>query len=333
MNTTTIAVDLAKNVFEIAVSRQPGKIVERHRVSRAKFLPFFAEYEPSMVLLEACGTAHYWARELERLEHCPVLVSPQHVRPYVQGNKTDRNDAKGLLEASRNEEIRPVPVKSEAQQNLGALHRLRSQWMATRTSRLNLLRGLLREIGLFIPVGACHVVPRVRAWLSDGEVPEILREALGEVCDEIRELEQRIKRAELQLKSVARQTPLVKRLMTIPGIGLLSSTALSAFIGDFHRFPSGRHLASFLGLTPQEYSSGQRRRLGRISKRGDAYLRMLLIHGARSVLRTAKRYPDDPLRGWALHIRAQRGYNKAAVALANKLARIVWVVACKDTEY
>jgi transposase len=251
-------------------------------------------------------------------------------------NKTDRADTKGLLEAHRNEDIRPVPVKTIEQHALAGLHRMRSAWMATRTARLNTLRGLLRELGQAIPAGARQVVPHVWALISepDSIVPEPLRPVLAEAAREIGELEARIRDVERQLEGVARESPVVRRLRTIPGIGLLTATALVASLGEVKRFPSGRHLASFLGLTPRERSSGTTRRLGRISKRGDPYLRMLLIHGARSVLHHAKRrVRPDPLRSWALERERALGHNKAAVALANKLARIVWAVWNREGGY
>jgi transposase len=259
--------------------------------------------------------------------HEVVMLPPQYVRAYVPRNKTDRSDAKALLEAYRNDELRSVPVKSLNQQSLALLHRMRSAWMGTRVSRLNAVRGMLRELGIVIPVGARRVVPALRAHLSEGAIPAALVAVLEEVSREIGELDERIRHVERQLEALARQLPVVGDLRTIPGIGLLTSTALVAFVGDVHRFPSGRHLASYLGLTPRERSSGGVHRLGRISKRGDAYLRMLLIHGARAVLCGAKvKVPTDRLRCWALDLEQQRGHNKAAVALANKLARIVWAV-------
>jgi transposase len=273
--------------------------------------------------------AHFWGRDAQASGHRVVLLPPHAVRPYVPRNKTDRADAKGLLEASRNDGIQPVPVKSIAQQTLGALHRLRSTWQATRTARINTVRGLLREFGITIPVGSRQIVPRVRQLLADAApvLPEALRPALAEATSEIRELEARMRVVEKQINALAVQTPVVARVRTIPGIGLLTSTALFAFVGDVQRFPSGRHFSSYLGLTPRESSSGLRRRLGAISKRGDSYLRMLLIHGSRAVLLHAKKslHPGH-LQSWALRIQAQRGHNKAAVALANKLARIAWAV-------
>jgi transposase len=324
---TTIAVDVAKSVFEVAVSDRPGRVRERHRLSRSQFSRFVSERRPATVLMEACGMAHFWGRHAQASGHRVVLLPPHAVRPYVPRNKTDRADAKGLLEASRNEGIRQVPVKSVAQQTLGALHRLRSTWQGTRTARINTVRGLLREFGITIPVGSHQVVPRVRQLLGEPVLPEALRPALAEATNEIRELEVRMRTIEKQINALAEQTPVVARLRSIPGIGLLTSTALFAFVGDVQRFPSGRHFSSYIGLTPRESSSGLLRRLGAISKRGDAYLRMLLIHGARAVLLHAKknRHPGH-LQTWALQLEAQRGHNKAAVALANKLARIAWAV-------
>lgn len=330
MQDTTIAIDVAKSVFEVAVSPRPGHVAERHRLSRGRFARFLAQQAPATVVMEACGTAHYWGREAQACGHRVVLLPPHAVRPYVLRNKTDAADAKGLLEALRNDALCPVPVKSVEQHALASLHRMRSGWQATRTARLNTLRGLLRELGFTIPVGARRVVPAVEGLVSDGEsgLPEVMRPVLAEAAREIGDLERRMRAVERSLGAHARGDETVRRLRTIPGVGLLTATALVAFVGDAERFASARHFASYLGLTPREWSSGQKRSLGRISKRGDPYLRMLLIHGARSVLCHAKRCEgeNDRLRTWALDRERARGHNKAAVALANKLARIVWAV-------
>jgi len=305
-------------------------VTERHRLSRGQFSRFLAEQAPATVVMEACGTAHFWGREVGARGHRVVLLPPHAVRPYVLRNKTDGADAKGLLEALRNDDVRPVPVKSVDQHVLAGLHRLRSAWMATRTARLNTLRGLLRELGFSIPIGARQVLPHVGALVSDVDsgLPGALRPVLAEAAREIRELEARVREVERSLEAMSRESDLLVRLRTIPGVGLLTATALVACVGDVQRFPSGRHFASYLGLTPRESSSGLRRRLGAISKRGDPYLRMLLIHGARSVLCHTKRATGerDRLREWAIERERARGHNKAAVALANKLARIVWAV-------
>ena len=213
---------------------------------------------------------------------------------------------------------------------------MRSTWLATRTARINTVRGLLREFGCTIPVGAHHVLAKTWNLLADPEsgLPDALRPGLAAACTEIRDMEGRIRVVEEQLQALADQTPAVARLRSIPGVGLITATALVACVGDVQRFPSGRHFASYLGLTPRERSSGLVRRLGSISKRGDVYLRMLLIHGARAVIWAAKKRPTpDRLRVWALHLEKLRGHNKAAVALANKLARIIWAVWKHDVDF
>jgi transposase len=336
MEHTTISVDIAKSVFEVAVSDRPGRVTETHRLTRARFQTFFATRPPATVVMEACGSAHHWGRELQAKGHTVALLSPHAVRPYVLRNKTDRADAKGILEAFRNDAIRPVPVKSVAQQSLTALHRFRSRWLAARTARINTLRGVLREFGIFIPLGSRHVLRAVGAVLEDAEsgLPDVLRSIVAEACDEIRELEARIKAAEAQLGALSRELPVATLLRTIPGVGLLTATALVALVGDIARFPSGRHFASFVGLTPKEHSSGLIRRLGTISKRGDTYVRMLLISGARTILWHAKNAEThDRLRAWGLERQRQRGHNKAVVAVANKLARIAWSVWRKGVPY
>lgn len=336
MKHTTIAVDIAKSVFEIAVSDRPGRVSERHRLSRAAFLKFFAERQPATVLMEACGSAHHWARQIGGLGHRVQLLPPHRTRPYVTGNKTDQADAKGLLEARRNEQIQAVPVKSVDQQAVSALHRLRSAWLAARTARINTVRGLLREFGIVIPLGSKRVTPRVQELLEDAEsgIPDSLRPALNEARCEILELERRMAMVEQELRALARQLPVVRKLCTIPGVGVITSTALFAFVGDVNRFATARHFASYLGLTPREHSSGLRRRLGSISKRGDGYLRMLLTHGARAVLWKAKAHnKPDRLRTWALSLERRRGHNKATIGLANKLARLVWAVWKRDVEF
>jgi transposase len=338
-NDTAIAVDVAKNVFQLGVSDRPGKVRRTERLQRSQFLPFLAMQPATTVVMEACGSAQFWARRIEQLGHRVVLLPAHLVRPYVRGNKTDRTDVKGILEAYRNEDIRPVPVKTPAHQALAALHRLRSAWVAERTARLNTIRGLLRELGVFIPVGARKVIPEVWAHLGDADsgIPDAVRPFLAEACEEVRDMERRIALVERQLESLAEQTPAIQRLLTVPGIGLLIATALFAFVVDVQRFPSARHLASYLGLTPRERSSGNTRRLGAITKKGDVYLRTLLVHGARSVLARAKQTTDparrDRLREWAAQVEKARGHNKAAVALANKMARLAWAVWRNDRDY
>ena len=337
MKHKTIAVDLAKDVFQIGISDRPGHVETTYRLSRRKCLSFFVNQKPATVVMEACGSAHHWGREIRKLGHTVILISPQYVRPYVRRDKTDRADVKGILEAYRNSDLHPVPIKTIAQQQLTALHRIRSTWVSTRTARINTVRGLLRELGLFIPVGARGVVPAVRELIEDAtvEIPTALREMFHQMCLQIRELDVQIREVERELKALATQMPVVKRLQTIPGIGLLTSTALVGFVGDIERFRSCRQFASYLGLTAREYSSGNRRRLGRISKRGDVYIRMLMVHGARSVLNAAhrKKSGPSPLQVWALEVKQRCGHNKAVVALANKNARRLWAIWKRNSEY
>jgi transposase len=340
MSNTTIAVDLAKQVFEIAVADESWRITERHRLSRSRFSRFFADRPPCHVVMEACGSAHYWARRIIACGHQVSLLPAQYVRAYVRRNKTDRADASALVEAHRCADIQPVPVKSVDQQQLQALHRLRTQWMQTRNGRINTLRGLLREFGITIPLGPEMAKSRSAAAIADqdNEIPAALRIPLTEMITEVRELETRIAQVERDLRQIANADDVIGQLQTVPGIGLLSATALRAAVVDVQRFPSGRQFASWIGLTARESSSAGRRRLGRISKQGDVYLRTLLIHGARSALiaaHVAKRRnrPTHRLQEWALACEQRRGRNRAAVALANRMARIAWAIWKYDRKF
>src|SRR5262245_41452376 len=329
MKNTTIAIDLAKSVFEIGVSDRPGRVCKRRRLNRSQVAQFVAEQPSSTVVMEACSSAHYWARKFTALGHEVILLPPFSVRPYVQRSKTDATDVKGILEASRNSDIHPVPIKTEAQQQITSMHRIRARWVATRTMRINSARGLLREFGIVFPAGAATLRKRVGCLIEEAEapIPMVLRDLVRELMKEIRDLDARINNLERQLETLALEMPVVRRLRTIPGVGLLTATALVSCIGDITRFRSGRHFASYLGLTPKEHSSGSQRRLSRITKQGDVYLRMLLIHRARAVLRSAKlKSHPHYLFSWALEVQRRCGHNKAAVAVANKMARIVWAV-------
>ncbi len=255
------------------------------------------------------------------------LLPPSDVARYRDGNKTDRADAIAILEASRNEAIDAVPVKTIEQQALTSLHRLRSAYVADRTARINTVRGILREFGYAIPQGSRTFVARARTVLDDEHLPQHLRDELARALDEIVASRHTITEVTSRIEGIGLRMPDVRYLRTVPGIGVLSATALVAFVGNPSRFRSGRHFASYLGLTPREHSSGHKRRLGRISKRGNTYLRMLLTHGARSALLAAHRIDDpDALQCWALRVELRTHHNKATVALANRLARIAWRV-------
>lgn len=331
---TTVAVDLAKSVFQLAVADAHWKVIESHRLTRAQFERFFDNRDIDTVIMEACGSAHYWGRRLAGLGIRVQLLPAAYVRAYVKRNKTDAADARALLEAARASDIAPVRLKSEEQQALQGLHRIRSLWMATRTARINALRGFCREFGLVIPQGARTGIEAIGRALADPRVtiPGLIRGSMNLLIEEIRLLEQRIAQLERELTEVARHSPACATLLTVPGIGLLTATALVAATGgSVSHFKDARHFASWFGLTPREFSSGSSRTLGRISKKGDRYLRMLLTHGARAVLRAAyvARQANrslDGLRSWALAVQARANHNKAACALANKLARICFAV-------
>lgn len=334
MHATTVAVDLAKDVFELALADQDHRLIARKRLSRAAFARCLDNAPPCTVLMEACGSAHYWGRRFAAQGHAPRLLPPRDVRPYVRRNKTDRTDAAGLLEADRCADVHPVPIKSAEQQGIQALHRIREQLKAQRTATLNLLRGVLREFGITAPVGAAKVPPAVRAALEDGdnELPMALRDSLAGLLEHSHALAVQMAAIEARLAEFAHRDVASQRYQQVPGIGVITATALCASVGDLQRFRSGRHFAAWLGLPPREHSSGRHRHLGRMSKRGDGYLRMLLIHGARAALRAAqvrqrRGDPLTPIQQWALALQQRQGHNKAAVGLANKLARRLWAMS------
>lgn len=340
MHATTVAIDLAKDDFQLAFADAGDHVVQRKRLKRAAFAKVFENHERLHVVMEACGSAHYWGRRFERLGHRVSLLPAHQVQPYVLRRKTDRTDADGLLEAARCGGLRAVPIKTPEQQGVQGLHRIREHHKADRTAAINLARGLLREFGLVIPAGAAKVRVAVLAALEDAEneLPMALREALAGVLAQIESAEAAMRSIEASLREFNQRDARSQRLQRAGGIGLITATAMSASIGDFDRYPSGRHFASALGITPREHSSGSTRRLGRITKRGDTYLRTLMIHGARATLRSAtlarkKGEPLDHTRAWALALADRVGHNKAAVALANKTARRLWAAEHHRTSF
>jgi transposase len=339
MDATTMAVDLAKHVFEVAIEDGRGA-VSRRRLTRPQFARLLRDHLPTTVVMEACGSAHHWARTAHAHGHRVQLLPPQYVRPFVRRPKSDRTDVTGLLDARQRPEMPTVAVKTVAQQALLALHRVRTQWMATRTARINALHGLLAEHGVTFAAGVRQVGRRAGQVLADPDtpIPDSLRRILLTLLDEIRELEQRAVAVERELRAAAHDDPVMTRLQTVPGVGLLTATALVGSVGHIHGFRRARRFASWLGLTPREHSSGGHRSLGHITKAGDGYLRRLLVHGARAVLAAARRTatqarPLTALQQWALRIAERRGPNRAAVALANKLARLVWAVWTRDQPF
>jgi transposase len=314
-----IGVDLSKKVFQVALADTQRRIHSRQRLTRAKFIGLMVNQPSSVVVMEACGSAQYWARRLREMGHTPTLLPAQHVRAYVRGNKTDAADAAALVQASGCEDIKAVALKTVDQQVLQQLHRFRSRWVQGRTSRINGLRGSLREFGIDIPKGAAAGLAAIREALEipDNGLPDALRPLIQQVLKEIEELGEQIKNTQRTLQALTAEDEVVRRMRTTPGVGLIVATAARAAINDIHRFPSGRFVAAWLGLTAKEHSSGEIRRMGGISKRGDVYLRTQLIHGARALLVAAKvaqnkGRPLDRLRSWALTTQARIGTNVSA---------------------
>ena len=331
-----IGVDLAKTVFQLALADAHYHVTQSKRLNRTQFHTFFVNHPPAHVVMETCGTAHYWARTLMSLGHQVTLLPAQYVRPYVRRNKTDANDAMALVEAARNRDIRAVPVKTEYQQALQSLHRLREQWKTTRTARINALRGILREFGVLVPLGPMAAIKTTYA--ARDTLPPLLQPVVRSVLDELTDIQSRIHALEKQLKQAAKEDGVIQQFMKINGIGLLSATAMRASVQSPAQFNNGRQLSAWLGLTPREYSSGNQRYLGRITKRGDKYLRTLLIHGARSVMarnkiRQRNNEKLNPLQQWAIQLEQRAGHNKATVALANKMVRILWATWMHQREF
>ena len=340
MDATTFAVDLAKNSFEVAFADARGRVIGRRRLTRAQFQRLVIEHPAAEMVAESCGTAHHWGRLAQRAGHRVTLLPAQYVRPFVRRQKTDRTDVTGLLDAKGRPGVYPVPVKSVAQQEVVALHRIREQWKTTRTARINAVRGLLLEFGIMLAAGARRVRADVWRVIEDAEqpVPARLRRMLATLVTEIAALDGQLESIDRELADLARHDSQVQRLETIPGVGLITATALVGSVPNIRAFRRGRCFASWMGLTAREHSSGNRRRLGRITKQGDAYLRCMLTHGARSVLLRATRArtrqePLTALQQWALAVATRRGHNRATIAVANKLARIIWAVWSRDTAF
>ena len=324
MEISTIGLDLSKRVFQVHGVEESGAPVVRKRLRRSEVLPFFAGLAPCVVGLEASGSAHHWARELGRLGHEVRLIAPCYVKPYVKrGKKNDAADAAAICEAVQRPGMRFVAVKSEEQQGALTLHRSRVLLIRQRTMLVNALRGQLAEFGIVAPQGIRNVkalAARV-ADASEGRIPAVARPALRALCDEIVRLSALIGEIERAIHAWHKANETSLRLATIPGFGPITASAMAATIGDASQFRSGRHFAAWLGLVPRQNSSAGKQRLGRISKMGDRYLRMLLVVGATSRLRCAQR-PGAPDAAWINQLLARRPPRLVSVALANKMARM-----------
>jgi len=334
MTLQLIGIDLAKNVFHLHGVDGSGREVFRKRVYRDELLESLRGVTPCRVVMEACGGANYWARSIESLGHKPQLIAPQYVKPFVQRNKTDWKDAEAICTAARQPHMRFVPRKSIEQQDVQNLHRVRQRLVTARTALVNEMRGLLHEYGIIIPRGRrvfTKVIPELLVAQGDA-LSSLTRETFYELLDEYRSLELRIDALERKMKVLCAAHPICRRLMAIPGVGYITASAIVSAVGDIGVFKNGREFAAWLGLTPREHSTGGKQRLHGISKRGDVYIRTLLIHGARIALRYAHRHSDRQSR-WALDLMQRKGTNRTVVAMANKNARIIWALIAKDDEY
>lgn len=329
-----LGIDIAKQSFQLHGVDCNGVTVLRKTLNRKKLCSFIAKLPVCTIGIEACGGANHWARVFQGFGHTVHMMAPQFVKPYVKSNKSDAADAEAICEAVQRPTMRFVPAKSVPQQDLQSLHRIRSQAVARRTAQANQIRGLLMEYGLVIPQGIVYIRKSIPAMLEDGEneLTAMFRELLSDLYDEMVHLDERIKTLENKLKALCSQNEDCQRLLTIPGVGLLSATALVATIGDINAFKNGRELAAWLGLVPRQHSTGGKPTLLGISKRGDTYLRTLLIHGGRTVVRVADKHRDQRSQ-WISQLDARRGKNISAVAVANKNARVAWALLSQKTTY
>lgn len=334
MEITTVGLDLAKNVFQVHAISTTGEVVVRRALRRAQVIPFFSKLAPCLVGIEACGTSHHWARELTGLGHEVRLMPPVYVLPYVKRGKTDAGDAEAICEAVRRPTMRFVPIKSVEQQAALSLHRTRDLLVRQRTQLVNMIRGLLAEFGIDIPKGITHALVFVRRAVAGEahEVPPLAAKVVQALAEQALEGQARIRQLERDLLAWHRASELSRRIATVPGVGLLGATALAATVTDPTQFRSGRQFAAWLGLTPLSHSSGGKERLGRISKKGDKYLRRLLIIGMTSLVARNLYRPEaaDP-RITALL--ARKPFRVATVAMANHAARAIWAIMARGESY
>jgi transposase len=334
MKITVMGIDLAKSVFQLHGVDERGKAVLRKQLKRKDVASFFANLEPCLIGMEACGSAHYWARKFAELGHSVRLMAPQFVKPYVKTNKSDRNDAEAICEAVARPNMRFVPVKTAEMQAVLALHRARQGLVKARTAQANQIRGLLAEFGIVIPKGIGHIAKRLPEILEDAQnaLPGMMRHLLERLGEQLKELDQQVGELEQQIKLWHRENEQSRKLEDIAGIGPITASAFVASVGDAKSFKNARQLPAWLGIVPRHEGTGGKATLGRISKRGDVYLRTLLIHGARSVIAQLERRPDQG-DGWLKKLIGRRNHNIAAVALAAKNARTAWALLAHERTY
>ena len=330
MKITTVGIDLAKIVFQIHGVDERGKVSVRKQLKRAEMSSYFVNLEPCLIGMEACGSAHYWARKLEGYGHTVKLMAPQFVKPYVKTNKNDMADAEAICEAVSRPNMRFVAIKTVEQQAILSVHRARQGFVKARTAQGNQIRGLLSEFGIVIPQGIRSITKQMPDILEDGEngLPGTMRNLIERLTDNLKEMDRQVNELEAIIQLWHRENAASRKLAEIQGLGPITASAIVATVGDAREFKNGRQLAAWMGLVPKQHSSGGKQNLLGISKRGDTYLRTLMIHGARAVIRFAESKAEP--ESWLRKLMARRNKNVAAVALANKNARIVWALLAND---
>jgi transposase len=333
-NITLLGIDLAKDVFQLHGVNEHGKKILGQKVSRAALPRLIANLPKCKIVMEACGSSNYWSRKFMSYGHTVTQISPQHVKPFVQGNKNDKNDARAIVIAAQQDDMPTVPTKTIEQQGMQMNHRYRESLVQDRTALANRIRGYLREMGIFLALGLSQVRKEIPLILEDAEneLTEDIRRIISSCHKKVLELDEEIERYTQKIEQFCKQNDKCRRLMQLAGVGPMTASIIYASVGDPLHFRNGRHFAAYLGLVPKEHSSGGKQCLMSISKRGDRYIRGLLIHGGRSVVKCAEA-KSDYLSCWVTRIKKERGYNKAAVAVANKNARHLWAIMAYDSKY
>lgn len=329
-----VGMDVAKSVFQIHCNDMRGKRLESKRLSRRQVLVFFSNLKPCLVGIEACSSAHYWAREIGKFGHEVKLIPPQYVKPYVKTNKNDSADAEAIAEAVARPNMRFVPIKSTEHHDIQSLHRVRDRFVRSKIALINELHGLLAEYGIFMPRSSSRLLSQVSMLIdpSDTSLTKFAKETFRMLYEELKRAEESIQTVERRMKNLVKDNAVCQRLQKIPGVGIVTATALLGSVVNPKEFKNGRQFAAWLGLVPKQQSSGNKTVLLGISKRGDSYLRRMLIHGGRAVIRTAAG-KTDRLNSWAAGKIVTRGANRASVAVANKNARIIWKMLVTGNEY
>lgn len=334
MKITTVGLDIAKSVFHFYGVNQAGKLVKKRVLKRGQVLDAFRQLEACRVVMESCGSANHWAREIQKIGHEVMLIAPQYVVPYRRKNKNDFNDAEAIAEASQRANMTFVPIKSIEQQDIQMLLRIRSRIIGNQVKLANQIRGLLAEYGLTTGMGKAALRRHLPEVLEDTEnsLTHLSRQLIAELQEELLELDRKVAEYDKKIALSIKNIDICERIQTIVGVGPITAAAVYSAIGNGQNFKNGRHFAAWCGLVPRQHSTGGKTVLGGISKRGNTYLRTLLVHGARTTLKYTEK-KDDKLSLWAEKLKKEKSYNKACVALANKLARIVWAVITSEKEY